>query len=196
MANALIRGMVLAGICAAVFGCAKSPDKQLAEATQEAGSGHYLKAVVIAEDLPSDSAAYASVQKLLPDWKQHAAVALMGDMMGGAAANADTGAKSAEVKSNAYKVQTMIESFGVDHNGTYPKDAATLLSAAKAGGYSKDLDNPFSDSGPAVVDGDHPAPGAVGYKPTDGNTAYVLVGWDGEGTPLTDKKGKIFELNN
>ncbi len=54
-------------------------------------------------------------------------------------------AQSSSVKANAHTLQTMVETFGVDHGGLYPEDMTSLLKAAKGeNAYWKDVTNPLT----------------------------------------------------
>lgn len=54
-------------------------------------------------------------------------------------------AQSSSVKANAHTLQTIVETFGVDHSGLYPEDMTSLLKAAKGENtYWKDFKNPLT----------------------------------------------------
>ncbi|PKL75972.1 MAG: hypothetical protein CVV27_12640 [Candidatus Melainabacteria bacterium HGW-Melainabacteria-1] len=115
------------------------------------------------------------------------------------------------LKANMYTVQTMVETFGVDHGGYYPKNVAELQTAASQpeADYWKALNNPFQDSensdssvvlinkadyiaGPEMA-------GKVLYEPIiDENgkvTVYRIFGIDSEGI-IFSEDGEVLTLTN
>lgn len=63
---------------------------------------------------------------------------------------ADSRAKISSVKANMHSFQTMVETYGVDNDGVYPKDVQTLKQAAdvqtpEASAYWKDFSNPYTN---------------------------------------------------
>jgi hypothetical protein len=102
-------------------------------------------------------------------------------------------AKLSSVKANMHTLQTMVETYGVDHGGTYAPDLDILLQAAENnsyGSYWKDFTNPFTSQrgiglrGAIMAFKDYsPSPdfaGMVLYKPGEGKepTTYWIYGVD------------------
>jgi prepilin-type N-terminal cleavage/methylation domain-containing protein len=90
-------------------------------------------------------------------------------------------ARVASVKTNARNVQTMVESYGIDHNGVYPVDVAALQLEAQNGDYWKTFSNPYDPADLALVDfsGVFPVSGAVGYEvQTPQRLQYWIYGSD------------------
>lgn len=104
-------------------------------------------------------------------------------------------ARSAGIKSNAHTLQVMIESYGVDFNGKYPKDLATLEREAQTGAYWKKLVNPINEKAAALSDFNHPVPGAVSYQCLPGEEKYLIRCWDEKGELVQDR-GAVFTLSN
>jgi ankyrin repeat protein len=48
------------------------------------------------------------------------------------------------LKANMHTLQTIVETYGVDHQGMYPKDLTELFAEADKGKYWKDFSNPFN----------------------------------------------------
>ena len=55
-------------------------------------------------------------------------------------------AKIASVKANMHQIQTMLETYAVDHQGFYPNNLPELYREAKIKKYWNDFNNPFSGS--------------------------------------------------
>lgn len=198
---ALFNKLALVISIAALAGCSLSPDALLDQAKKAAGEGNHIKAIAIAQDISSDSTAYVSVEKLLPEWKKQAAGSLVIELFGVASGldglNSQRQAKLARLQVNAHSAQTMIETYGVDHGGTYPASVAELEQAAIADSYYKPFVNPFNSSSPRLVDFSNPAAGAVGYELTsDNRVSYRLHIWDEKGKPVYGDDGKPFILTS
>ncbi len=110
-------------------------------------------------------------------------------------------AKLSSVKANMHTLQTMVETYGVDHGGTYASDLDLLLKAAENnsyGSYWKDFVNPFTSQrgiglrGAIMAFKDYsPSPdfaGMVLYKPGEGKepTTYWIYGVDQNGELIKD----------
>lgn len=104
-------------------------------------------------------------------------------------------AKISSVKANAHTLQTMVETYYIDHSG-YPATLNELYQEANGKyEYWKDYGNPYSDQrgigatysdeGPAVV------PGTVAYKVLRDKKGrlndYVIYGYDPNGKRIQDK---------
>lgn len=122
-------------------------------------------------------------------------------------------AKLSSVKANMHTLQTMVETYGVDHGGTYAPDLDILLKAAENnsyGSYWKDFANPFTSQrgiglrGAIMAFKDYsPSPdfaGMVLYKPGEGKepTTYWIYGVDQNGELIKDNQAneQPFVLSN
>ena len=74
-------------------------------------------------------------------------------------------AKISSVKANMHTFQVMLETYGVDHGGTYPNTMTSLAADAKASNYVKSYTNPFTM---VTLDIDNANPGK--------NLAEVITG--------------------
>jgi len=120
-------------------------------------------------------------------------------------------AKLSSVKANMHTLQTIVETYGVDHGGTYAPDLELLIQAAQSsaygGSYWKDFANPFTAQrglglrGALMAFKDYtPSPdfaGMVLFKPGEGKepTTYWIYGVDQNGELIKDKE-ELFILSN
>ena len=103
-------------------------------------------------------------------------------------------------KTNMHYLQTLLETFAVDHKGLYPKDIKELIKEAEKGHYYKKLVN-FEDAKlEALADNKSDLKGVVIYQPIidkDGKIRkYNIFANDKTGKILKDKLNKPFYLRN
>ncbi|MEZ0367565.1 MAG: DUF3352 domain-containing protein, partial [Candidatus Sericytochromatia bacterium] len=103
---------------------------------------------------------------------------------------------NASLRENMQKVQTMVETYAVDHGGIYPADIAELRQAATEQEYWLDLSNPFAEDGEALMDYSSFKPGEFGsgrvlYEPVKDQegqiTSYRLMASDADSELLSDE---------
>lgn len=108
-----------------------------------------------------------------------------------------------QLKANMHIFQTMLETYAVDHKGSYPKNISELIKEAqecKFGSYYKNLKNPFDEKLDGLVDKGANIKGSVIYAPikdSKGNiTIYKIFANDKTGYHLKDTGGENFCLSN
>ena len=82
-------------------------------------------------------------------------------------------ARESSVKGNAHACQLYVEDAGVQANGVYPAEAATVVALNAP---AKSISNPFDPATDAFVEGAAVDPGTVGYTRDDPPGGYTING--------------------
>jgi type II secretion system protein G len=91
-------------------------------------------------------------------------------------------ARESSVKGNAHACQLWVEDAGVQANGIYPAEAATIAAMSVP---AKNIHNPFDPAADAFVAGAATDPGTVGYVFNDPVGGYTINGFGRTAEVLT-----------